>query len=147
MLPSSRVSPTAANSAQTPGELFNQLSGREGGYAETKLRCRMENNAEDENVVVRNGTASSSSLTAAQTVTASMAALARTVEQTEAQLRTQVRVATKYQQTFFVFYGFIELVNFIFKGSSDFCEFCRGCLYFNRLFMNLSYLSDVFWHE
>jgi hypothetical protein len=93
------VPPTAANSAKTPGELFNQLSG----YAETKLRCRMENNADEENVVVRNGTASSSSpLTAAQTVTASMAALARTVEQTEAQLRTQVRPATKYPQTFFI---------------------------------------------
>ncbi len=60
----------------------------------------MENNAEEENVVVRNGTASSH--TAAQTVTASMAALARTVEQTEAQLRTQVRVATKRQQFFVI---------------------------------------------
>jgi hypothetical protein len=111
VLPSSRVPPTAANSAKTPGELFNQLSGREGGYAETKLRCRMENNAEEENVVVRNGTALSSSLTAAQTVTASMAALARTVEQTEAQLRTQVRVATKYPQTFF----FILWLHGVFK--------------------------------
>jgi hypothetical protein len=97
------VPPTAANSAKTPGELFNQLSGREGGYAETKLRCRMENNAEEENVVVRNGSASS--LTAAQTVTASMAALARTVEHTEAQLRTQVRAAMKRQQ--FFCYNFI----------------------------------------
>jgi hypothetical protein len=81
----------------------------------------MENNADEENVVVRNGTASS--LTAAQTVTASMAALARTVEQTEAQLRTQVRAATKFPQTFFYILWLHGDFKFYFKGSSDFSKY------------------------
>jgi hypothetical protein len=82
----------AAVGAKTPAELFSQSI--QDGHAETKLRCRMQN--EDENddghvVPMRNGM-SSSSASAAQSVTRSVAELARTVEQTEAQLRTQVRL-------------------------------------------------------
>ncbi len=101
----------------------------------------MENNAEEENIVVRNGTASSSSLTAAQTVTASMAALARTVEQTEAQLRTQVRAATKYPQTFFLYFMASWSFKILFlRVPRIFVNFDRAFLHFNCLFMSMSYL-------
>ncbi len=98
----------------------------------------MENNAEEENVVVRNGTASP--LTAAQTVTASMAALARTVEQTEAQLRTQVRAATKQQYIFYIcnFSGFVDFLNFILSVPRFFAHFFfLGGLCSSILFVSL----------
>jgi hypothetical protein len=63
----------------------------QNGYAETKLRCRMQDDNDDLPTAMRliNGGGAAA---AQQTVTASVAELTRKVEQTEAQLRAQLRL-------------------------------------------------------
>jgi hypothetical protein len=85
----------AADSSKTAAELFSLSGGQSGGYAEMKLRCRMQDDdGEGETTAttaamrLRNGGGSGAALT----VTASVAELTRKVEQTEAQLRTQLRL-------------------------------------------------------
>ena len=91
---SSRVAASSLE-GKTPAQLFSQATTSQDGHSETKLRCRMQNNDDNAMLTTRNGTmmsGASSSASAAQTVSASVVELARTVEQTEARLRTQVRL-------------------------------------------------------